>query len=671
VNDHGTARLRIANLTEELNRHNHAYYVLSKPVISDFDFDSLLKELEQLEKEFPELADVNSPTKRVGGDITKIFETVVHNYPMLSLDNTYSQEEIAEWEIRANKFAGSELTYVCELKYDGVAIGIRYKNGRLDRAITRGDGIQGEDITNNVRTIRSVPLVLKGNFPESFEIRGEIFFPLEAFASLNRRQDESGLERYANPRNTASGTLKNQDSKLVAARGLDSMLYGLYGEHLNFSCHSEAVKAAGEWGFKVPEENKNYIRCCNTIGEIMEFIHFWEKERKNLPFEIDGIVIKVDEYRLQEEIGFTAKSPRWAIAYKFKAETAQTTLLSVQYQVGRTGAITPVANLEPVLLAGTTVKRATLHNQDQIEKYDLHIGDTVYVEKGGEIIPKIVGVNLQMRPSQAEKVCFTEHCPECDSPLERRPDEAQHYCTNSAMCPPQIKGKIEHFISRKAMNIDGLGPETIDLLNQQGLIKNIADLYALRTDQLAALDRMGEKSATKIIDAIRQSKEQGFEKVLFALGIRHVGETVSKKLARAFGSMDKLQSATRDQLLSVGDIGEVIADEIGYWFQSEENVHLLERLKSYGLQFERLDAMVRKDTLQNKAFVISGVFQKFSRDQLKEMIESNGGRNTASLSAKTDFLLAGDKMGPAKLTKANELGIVIISEDDFLKMITV
>jgi len=660
----------ILELSDKINEHNYSYYVKSAPTIGDFEFDLLLKELEQLEKAHPQFAFENSPTKRVGGDITKKFETVKHIYPMLSLSNTYSKEEIIDWENRLKKLSENELTYVCELKYDGVAIGIRYKNGELIQAVTRGDGTQGENITTNVKTIKTIPLKLKGNYPQEFEIRGEIFFPLANFKRLNDEKIALGETLYANPRNTASGTLKSHDSAVVAQRGLDCYLYGIYGEGLKFSCHSDAVITAGEWGFKIPDQSKKMIATCKTIDEIVSFIEYWSKQRDALPFEIDGIVIKVDNYNQQDELGFTAKSPRWAIAYKYKAEKAETILNEVSYQVGRTGAITPVANLQPVLLAGTTVKRASLHNADQIEKLDLCLGDTVYVEKGGEIIPKIVGVNLEKRSVLAQKINFISTCPECDSVLSRREGEVQHYCTNENGCPPQIKGKIEHFISRKAMNIEGLGPETIDLLFKQNLARNYADLYDLKYEQIVGLERMAEKSASNIISSIESSKKIQFESVLFALGIRHVGETVAKKLAKHFKSIENLKNASFDELNNVDEIGEKIAISIQSFFLDEKSNEIVNRLKEKGLQFNLIESGETKDTLQNKTFVISGVFSKVSRTELADLIEKNGGKNTSSISAKTNYLVAGENMGPAKLSKAQQLGIKIISEDEFLAMIS-
>ena len=661
---------RIEELSASLRQHNYNYYVLSAPTISDYDFDHLLKELEQLEVAHPEFAEENSPTKRVGGDITKKFDTVTHEYPMLSLSNSYSQEEIVEWENRIHKLSATTPTYVCELKYDGVAIGIRYENGKLKQAVTRGDGTKGEDVTTNVRTIKTIPLQLKGNYPEKFEIRGEIFFPLKNFNRLNELKEELGEDLYANPRNTASGTLKLQNSAVVAERGLDCYLYGVYGENLAAQSHSEAVTNAGDWGFKTPDPTKNMITTCTSIDEIMTFINYWDKERGNLPFEIDGIVIKVDNYIQQDDLGFTAKSPRWAIAYKFKAERVETTLNEVTYQVGRTGAITPVANLKPVLLAGTTVKRASLHNADQIAKLDLHEHDSVYVEKGGEIIPKIIAVNFDKRQKGAEPVVFIENCPECNTELVRKEGEAHHYCPNFAGCATQIKARIEHFISRKAMDIDGLGPETIDLLFKQGLIENYADLYLLTFHDIVELERMADKSANNAIKSIAESKNIPFESVLFALGIRYVGETVAKILAKHFKNIDALIAADFDTLINVEEIGDKIAQSIILFFESQTNRDIIERLKEYGLNFEMIVAEDASELLVDKTFVISGVFEKVSRKELKELIEKNGGKNTGSISAKTNYLVAGDKMGPAKLAKATDLGVKIISEDEFLAMIS-
>ncbi|MES2555428.1 MAG: NAD-dependent DNA ligase LigA [Bacteroidota bacterium] len=663
------AQQRIAFLTDELNRHNHLYYVESNPVISDFEFDRLLRELQDLETEFPDLASPLSPTKRVGGDITKKFATVVHRFPMLSLSNSYSEEEIIDWAQRLKKAVESPIEYVCELKYDGVAIGIRYVNGKFDRAVTRGDGTQGEDISTNVKTIRTIPLSLKGDYPDDFEIRGEIFFPKANFEAMNRKREEIGEPVFANPRNSASGTLKSQDSKVVAERGLDCFLYGVYGDDLQLESHLESVNAAKEWGFKAPLEKEKYITKTDSISGIMDFIHYWDKARYDLPFDIDGIVIKVNNYIQQQDLGFTAKSPRWAIAYKFKAERVETILQTVTYQVGRTGAITPVANLTPVLLGGTVVKRASVHNADQIEKLGLHEGDTVYVEKGGEIIPKIIGVNLEKRAGSTKEVVFIDNCPECDTLLVRREGEAQHYCPNDQVCPPQVKGRMEHFISRKAMNIDGLGAETIDLLYQKGLARTVADLYDLTFDQIVNLDRMADKSANNLLLGIQASKVIPFERVLFALGIRFVGETVAKKLAAALKNIDAIAAATFEELTAVDEIGDKIAVAVQQYFADERAQETIARLKVAGLQFEIEEAELDSTSLEGKTFVVSGVFSQFSRDEIKSLIEKNGGKNVGSISAKTSYVLAGDNMGPAKLEKASSLGIPIISEADFVKML--
>lgn len=663
------AQQRITFLTDELNRHNHLYYVESNPVISDYEFDQLLRELQDLEAQFPDLASPLSPTKRIGGDITKKFETVVHRFPMLSLSNSYSEEEIIDWEQRLKKAVESPIEYVCELKYDGVAIGIRYRNGQFDRAVTRGDGTQGEDVSANVKTIRTIPLSLTGDYPDDFEIRGEIFFPKANFEAMNRQREEIGEPVFANPRNSASGTLKSQDSKVVAERGLDCFLYGVYGDDLPFESHLESVNGAKEWGFKSPSEKEKYIIKTDSIDGIMNFIHYWDKARYDLPFDIDGIVIKVNNYTQQQDLGFTAKSPRWAIAYKFKAERVETVLETVTYQVGRTGAITPVANLTPVLLGGTVVKRASVHNADQIEKLDLHEGDTVYVEKGGEIIPKIVGVNLEKRSTSAKQVVFIDNCPECDTLLVRREGEAQHYCPNDQVCPPQVKGRMEHFISRKAMNIDGLGAETIDLLYQKGLARTVADLYDLTFDQVVNLDRMADKSANNLLIGIQASKTIPFERVLFALGIRFVGETVAKKLAAALKNIDAIAAATFEELIAVDEIGDKIAVAVQQYFADERVQETIARLKVAGLQFEIEEAVLDSNALEGKTFVVSGVFSQFSRDEIKSLIEKNGGKNVGSISAKTSYVLAGENMGPAKLEKASSLGVPIISEADFVKML--
>ena len=667
------AELRIATLTKELNEHNHRYYVLDRPIVSDLVYDQLLKDLNDLETDFPEYADANSPTQRVGGEVTKNFKTVKHRFPMLSLSNSYSEEEIQEWIDRVFKSLGDTTEFICELKYDGVAIGIRYLDGQLEQAVTRGDGTQGEEITANVRTIRSVPLTLKGqDYPKDFEIRGEIVLPRAQFDRLNEERIASGEEPYMNPRNTASGSLKLQDSRVVAKRGLDSFLYGLYSETSIAGTHFESIIKAQEWGFKTPYAYTNYIAKCTSLFEIKEFIRYWERKRTDLPFEIDGVVIKVNDYHQQEELGYTAKSPRWAIAYKFKAEQVRTILEEVTYQVGRTGAVTPVANLRPVLLAGTTVKRASLHNADQIEKLGLHIGDEVYVEKGGEIIPKVTGVDLSKQPADAPPVIFAQVCPECGTPLVRKEGEAQHYCPNTLSCPPQIKGAMEHFISRKAMDIEGLGPETIDQLYQAGLVSGIADFYSLTKEQLLPLDRMAEKSVDNLLAGLEQSKSVPFPRVLFGLGIRHVGETVAKKLAKHFKSAESLFSAQRDELIAVDEIGEVIADSLLEFWQDEKNRELLEALKAAGLQLEVEDSGdtgPTSDTLAGKNLVVSGVFDQFSRDELIALIEQHGGKNVSSISKKTDYVIAGDKMGPSKLAKAQELGITILTEHLFIDLI--
>ncbi|MEY4522824.1 MAG: hypothetical protein RIT10_2009 [Bacteroidota bacterium] len=659
----------VESLTAQIHKYNQLYYVENNSEISDYDFDQLLKRLEELEANYPEFAFENSPTKRVGGDLTKKFESVVHRFPMLSLSNTYSEEEIFDWENRLKKISNESLEYVCELKYDGVAIGIRYENGQLSKAVTRGDGTQGEDVTINVRTIRTIPLQLTGDFPSDFEIRGEIFMPLDRFQKLNEERELNQEQLFANPRNTASGTLKMQDSKTVAERGLDSFLYGVYGNDLPIETHFDAVQKASHWGFKVPLMRERFIEKTNTIDGIMDFIHYWDQQRQYLPFEIDGVVIKVNNYQQQQQLGFTAKSPRWAIAYKFKTERVETVLESVDYQVGRTGAVTPVANLKAVQLGGTTVKRASLHNSDQIEKLNLHLLDTVYVEKGGEIIPKIVGVNLDKRLANAEKIEFISQCPECHSLLTKRDGEAQHFCINELACPPQLKGKIEHFIARKGMNIDGLGAETVDLLFEKGLVRSVADLYDLNFDQLVSLDRMADKSANNLLQGLKASVEVPFERVLFALGIRFVGETVAKKLAKYFKNIESIQSASYDELIQVDEIGERIAISVQQFFSDAANLNIINRLKEVGLQFSIVEKEGVTALLEGKSFVVSGVFTSFSRDEIKELIELNGGKNVSAISAKTDFVLAGENMGPAKLKKAESLGITILTEDAFIQLL--
>ena len=660
---------RVKELSDLLHHYNYLYYVKNESAVSDYEFDQLLKELEALEKQFPDLADENSPTKRVGGDITKNFETVKHKYPMLSLSNTYSKEEIVEWEERIKKTIESDIEYVCELKYDGVAIGIRYVNGIFHSAVTRGDGTQGELISPNVRTIKAIPLKLSAPYPDDFEIRGEIFMPLQEFEKLNEERKKNELALFANPRNTASGTLKLQDSGIVADRNLDCFLYGLYQDRAEQTNHFDAVSFAGEMGFKIPRLEEKMISKVSNVDGILDFIAYWDEKRKDLPFEIDGIVIKVNSYRQQEELGYTAKSPRWAISFKFKTERVETQLQSVSYQVGRTGAITPVANLEPVYLGGTTVKRASLHNAEQMEKLDLHEGDYVFVEKGGEIIPKIVDVNEDKRAEGARVIQFIAYCPACSSVLVKEDGEAQHYCLNEKACPPQVKGKIEHFISRRAMNIDGLGAETIDALVEAGFIRNISELYSLSYEQLLSMDRMADKSVRNLLDGLEASKAMPFEKVLFGLGIRFVGETVSKKLAKAFKSIDAIISASYDALVETDEIGEKIALSISNHFKDQDNVDLIQQLKLAGLCFEKENEGMDSELLAGLSIVISGTFNQYSRDEIKKMIEMNGGKNSSSISKKTSILVAGENMGPSKLKKASDLNIEIINEEEFLNRI--
>lgn len=660
---------KISKLSESLHHYNYMYYVKSESLISDFEFDMLLKELEDLESKFPELIDSNSPSKRVGGSVVKSFETIKHRFPMLSLSNSYSKEEIIEWEARIKKTIEHDIEYVCELKYDGVAIGIRYVNGVFHSAVTRGDGTHGELVSSNVKTIKSIPLTLKGVVPSDFEIRGEIFLPLQEFERLNKERAAANLALYANPRNTASGTLKLHDSKVVSKRNLDCYLYGMYEERSSYKSHYQAVLGAGNMGFKVPLPEQRKIEKVKDVEGILSFIDFWDNERKKLPFEIDGIVIKVNTYNQQEELGYTAKSPRWAIAFKFKAERVETIIESISYQVGRTGAVTPVANLKPIYLGGTTVKRASLHNAEQIEKLGLHENDNVYVEKGGEIIPKIVGVSIEKRKINAQKVVFIESCPACNQRLIKEEGEAQHYCKNTSDCPPQLKGKIEHFISRKAMDIDGLGAETIDTLVEQGLIKDIADLYDLEFNQLVDLERMADKSVNNLLEGIKASKSQPFEKVLFGLGIRYVGETVSKKLAKAFITMDCIIDASYESLVETDEIGEKIAQSIREFIEDEKNIILLEKLKVAGVRFEKEHEVKASSILEAQTVVISGTFERYSRNEMKKLIEENGGKNGSSISKKTNLLVAGANMGPSKLKKAIDLGVVIIDEADFLKKI--
>ena len=664
------AKQKILVLSAEIHRHNHLYYVENASQLEDFDFDMLLKELEALELEFPQFAFENSPSKRVGGDITKKFETVRHRFPMLSLSNTYSEEEISEWVTRVQKLVSEPIDFVCELKYDGVAIGIHYENGQLLKAVTRGDGEKGEDVTNNVKTIRSIPLQLTNDFPLDFDIRGEIFMPHSQFQRINLEREAIGEQLFANPRNTASGTLKMQDSKLVAERGLDSYLYGIYSTEPIDQGHYESVMRAASWGFKTPNPSKRFIEKTKDLAGIMDFIRYWDQERSNLPFDIDGIVIKVNNYQQQKSMGFTAKSPRWATSFKFKAKRVETALITVSYQVGRTGSITPVANLSPVLIGGTTIKRASLHNADQIEKLMLHENDVVYLEKGGEIIPKIVGVNLDKRSGDFGPIQFITNCPECNALLVRSEGEANHYCPNETSCPPQVKGKIQHFISRKALNIDGLGEETIELLFEKELIRDVSDLYVLKAEQLLQLDRMAEKSVSSLLAGIELSKNVTFERVLFGLGIRFVGETVAKKLVRYFKNIDAIQSATFEQLNEVEEIGEKIAISVQHYFLDTSNLALISRLKSAGLCFVKESEVLDSTILRDKTLVISGTFSVFSREELKELIEKNGGKVASSVSSKTDYLVAGENMGPAKLKAANGFGVNIISEENFIKIIS-
>ncbi len=659
---------RIEQLRQELHDHNHRYYVLNQPTIDDQEFDRLMRELQDLEAKHPELYDPNSPTQRVGSDLNQEFRQVAHKYPMLSLANTYSEQEVAEWYESVKKgLGGDDFDVCCEMKYDGLSISLTYENGRLIRAVTRGDGVQGDDVTENVKTIRSIPLVLTGNaYPQEFEIRGEILMPWVVFERLNAEREAAEEPLFANPRNAASGTLKSQKSELVASRQLDAYLYYLLGEELPSDGHYENLQTAASWGFKISQG----MRKVKTLQEIYDFIRYWDTERKNLPVATDGIVLKVNSQRQQRALGFTAKSPRWAIAYKFKAERACTRLNEVTYQVGRTGAVTPVANMDPVQLAGTTVKRATLNNEDFIRSFDLHIGDYVYVEKGGEIIPKIVGVDLDQRPIIAQPVQFITHCPECGAKLVRYEGEAAHYCPNDAGCPPQIKGRIEHFISRKAMNIDSLGPETVDDYYRHGLIHNIADLYTIDVQQING-DGSRTKSAMKIVNGIKHSTQVPFERVVFALGIRFVGETSARLLARHFKTMDALMNASMEELQEVEGIGEVIAKSVQSYFRHPQNMEIINRLRQYGVQMSLSEEQIQgvTDKLAGKSIVISGVFAQHSRDEYKMMIEQHGGKNVGSISGKTSFILAGENMGPSKLQKAEKLGIPIVSEEEFLEMI--
>lgn len=656
----------IQDLREELNLHNHNYYVEDKPTISDFEFDQKLKQLQDLEAQYPEYFDENSPSQRVGGTITKNFQTVVHENRMYSLDNSYSKEDLQDWEVKIQKVLGNvALQYTCELKYDGASISITYENGKLSKAVTRGDGFQGDEVTNNIKTIKSIPLQLKGNYPPKFDIRGEIILPFEGFEKMNQELIEIGETPYSNPRNTASGSLKLQDSAEVAKRPLDCLLYFITGNNLPFNTQYEGLETARNWGFKVPSQSK----LANNLDEVFEFIEYWDVHRHNLPYETDGVVIKVNDFNHQNELGYTAKSPRWAIAYKFKSEQVTTVLNSISYQVGRTGSITPVANLQPVQLAGTIVKRASLHNADQIEKLDVRVGDSVFVEKGGEIIPKIIGV--AQRGNQLEPTKYISHCPECQTELVRKEGEANHFCPNFYGCPPQIIGRIQHYISRKAMDIEGLGGETVALLFNNNLVKDYSDLYELTVEQVIPLERMAQKSAENLVNGIEKSKEIPFERVLFALGIRYVGETVAKKLAKHYKNIDALSKASLMDLILVDEIGDRIAQSVIEFFENQNNSTIIARLKNFGVQFEIIEKHNPNATekLVGKTFVVSGVFEQFSRDDLKKAIEDNGGKVGSSISAKTDYVVAGENMGPAKLDKANKLGISIISENDFISML--
>ncbi len=659
---------KIVSLRKELRQHNHNYYVLDNATISDYEFDMKLKELQALEELHPELNDPTSPTFRVGGTVTKNFKTVVHDQRMYSLDNSYSKEDLEDWEKRIQRGLGDvEVEFTCELKYDGASISLTYEDGKLLRAVTRGDGFQGDDVTTNIKTINSVPLKLTGDYPARFDIRGEVVLPFEGFAKMNEERIENGEEPYMNPRNTASGSLKLQDSAAVAKRPLDCLLYGIVGQKTGIASQWQMLEKARSWGFKVP----TVAKLCKTTEEVMDFVEYWDVHRHDLPYETDGVVIKVNDLQHQDELGYTSKSPRWAMAYKFKAEQVSTILNEITYQVGRTGAITPVANLEPVLLAGTTVKRASLHNADQIAKLDIREGDTVYVEKGGEIIPKIVGVDLAKRPQGSRPVQYIDQCPECHTPLVRTEGDAKHYCINYYGCPVQITGRIQHYVSRKAMDVEGLGSETVTLLFQEGLITNYADLYALTEEQVLPLERMAKKSAENLVKGVKASIEIPFERVMFALGIRFVGETVAKKLAKAYKNIDALMAASEEELIAVDEIGDRIALSVIEFFQNDANRELIARLKSYGVQFELSAEKLENQTeiLKGQTFVVSGVFEKVSRTELKKLIEDNGGKVGTSVSSKTSFLVAGDKMGPSKRAKAETLEVKIISENDFLGMV--
>jgi DNA ligase (NAD+) len=659
---------KIESLRAELKEHNYNYYILDTPTISDYEFDMKLNELQKLEAENTDLIDPSSPTMRLGGAITKNFETVTHDQRMYSLDNSYSKEDIEDWEKRIQKGLGDiEVEFTCELKYDGASINLTYEEGKLVRAVTRGDGFQGDNVTTNVKTINSVPLQLKGDFPVKFDIRGEIVLPFEGFAKMNEERIANGEEPYMNTRNTASGSLKLQDSAAVAKRPLDCLLYGIVGENTGVTSQWQMLEKARDWGFKVP----TIAKLCKTTDEVMEFVEYWDIHRHDLPYETDGIVIKVNSLQQQDELGHTSKAPRWAMAYKFKAEQVSTVLNEITYQVGRTGAITPVANLEPVLLAGTTVKRASLHNADQIAKFDIREGDTVFVEKGGEIIPKIIGVDFNRRPQNSEPTKYIDHCPECHTELVRTEGDAKHYCANYYGCPVQITGRIQHYISRKAMDIEGMGSETVTLLFQEGLITNYADLYTLTKEQVMPLERMAEKSAENLVNGVAESVKIPFERVMFALGIRFVGETVAKKLAKAYKNIDALMIASEEELTAVDEIGERIAKSVVEFFQNQDNIEIVSRLKSHGVQFELSAEKLENQTdkLKGQTFVVSGVFEKVSRNELKKLIEDNGGKVGSSVSSKTSYLVAGDKMGPSKRAKAEKLEVQVISEDDFLDMV--
>lgn len=658
---------QIESLREELRQHNYNYYILDDATISDYDFDIKLKELQALEDAHPEFFDANSPTQRVGGAITKNFKTTVHDSRMYSLDNSYSKEDLLDWETRVKKMVDGEVSYTCELKYDGASISLTYENGKLLRAVTRGDGVQGDEVTANIKTINTVPLQLKGGFPERFDIRGEIVLPIEGFLKMNEERVANEEEPYKNPRNTASGSLKLQDSSEVAKRPLECLLYSIVGNNLNITSQSEGLEKARAWGFKVPQEAK----LVNSIDEVLEYVEYWDDNRHNLPYEIDGVVVKVNSLYQQDELGFTAKAPRWAMAYKFKAEQVSTRLNEITYQVGRTGAITPVANLEPVQLAGTIVKRASLHNADQIEKLDIRVGDEVFVEKGGEIIPKIIAVDLTKRPEDSAPTIYITNCPECHTELVRLEGEAKHYCPNYIACPPQVVGRIQHYISRKAMDIDGLGGETVALLVKEGLIDNYSDLYDLTVEQVIPLERMAAKSAENLVNGIEASKQIPFERVLFGLGIRYVGETVAKKLAKHYKSIDALMFASLLDLVTVDEIGERIAESVVEFFSSEENKQIIERLRLFGVQLEISAEKLANQTekLKGLSIVVSGVFESISRNELKKLIEDNGGKVSSSISSKTSYLVAGDKMGPSKLAKAENLNIEILTEEAFINIL--